>query len=70
MGIRNIEVTKDGKKMVSSCMDHSIRIWDFETCKAQNILAGHTDVVTGATFLNSNTLISSSWDMRIKVWKV
>lgn len=34
MGVRNMEVDKSGKKMVSCCQDHSIRIWDFETCKA------------------------------------
>lgn len=35
MGIRSIEVTKDGKRMATACADHSIRIWDFETCKAK-----------------------------------
>ena len=70
MGVRNMEVTKDGKKMVSCCMDHSIRVWDFDTCKSEQLLAGHTDVVTGANFLNSRTIVSGSWDQRVMIWNV
>jgi len=44
-GIRSMEISKDGKRLASCCADHSIRLWDFATCKAQNILAGHHDVV-------------------------
>jgi len=28
-GIRQIELSRDGKNMISSCMDHSLRIWDY-----------------------------------------
>jgi WD40 repeat protein len=45
MGTRSLEVSKDGKKMVSGCEDHSLRIWDYESLKSEKILAGHHDVV-------------------------
>lgn len=45
MGLRSIEVSKDGSKLASGCEDHSIRIWEYESCKPTKILAGHHDVV-------------------------
>ena len=45
MGTRSLEVSKDGKRMVSGCEDHSLRIWDYDTLKSEKILAGHHDVV-------------------------
>jgi len=65
-----MEVNKTGDKMISCCADHSLRIWDYKTCKAKLLLAGHTDVVTGGSFLNANTVITASWDMRINVYNV
>ena len=45
MGLRSLEVSKDGKTLVSGCEDHSLRLWDYQTGKAEKILAGHRDVV-------------------------
>jgi len=67
-GIRSLDVSKDAQTLASGCMDHSIRLWDYTTGKGRNILCGHQDVVTGTAFLNENTLISTSWDLRILVW--
>ena len=32
--VRSMEMNKDGSKVASCCADHSLRIWDFNTCKA------------------------------------
>ena len=45
MGVRSCEVNKKGTRLATCCEDHSLRIWDYDSCKAHNILAGHTDVV-------------------------
>jgi len=45
MGIRSMEVNPAGTKLASGCADHSIRIWDYDTCTGQQLLAGHTDFV-------------------------
>ena len=42
--VRSIEVSDDYKYMLSSSEDHSIFMWDNETRKSVNILAGHTDL--------------------------
>jgi WD40 repeat protein len=70
MGIRSLDVSKDASTLASGCSDHSIRLWDYNSGIAQNILVGHQDVVTGTAFLNQDTLISTSWDMRIIIWKI
>jgi len=70
MGIRSISVEKGGRRMATACADHSIRLWDFNTRKCNAILAGHHDVAVGASFLNADTLVSCSWDMRIMIWKI
>jgi WD40 repeat protein len=52
MGLRSLEVSKDGKMLASGCDDHSLRLWDYQTGKANRILAGHHDVVVSLLFLN------------------
>lgn len=69
-GIRSIQLSRDGQKLISGCEDHSLRIWDYNNCKAQSILSGHKDVVTGGAFLNANTVVSCSWDMKVMLWQV
>lgn len=69
-GVRSIELNKDGSKLLSGCDDHSLRIWDYNNFKCEAIMAGHRDVVTGGVFLNKNTIVTSSWDMTIKFWKI
>mmetsp|Transcript_4747 Transcript_4747/g.8121 ORF Transcript_4747/g.8121 Transcript_4747/m.8121 type:complete len:156 (-) Transcript_4747:166-633(-) len=32
-GIRSIELSKDGSKILTGCQDHSLRIWDYKECK-------------------------------------
>jgi WD40 repeat protein len=45
MGLRSLEMSKDGKTLASGCDDHSLRLWDYGIGKANRILAGHHDVV-------------------------
>jgi WD40 repeat protein len=49
-GIRSIELSKDNQTLISGCEDHSLRIWDFNTCKSRNILVGHLDVVVSSIY--------------------
>ena len=51
-GVRAMEVNKTGDKLISCCADHSLRIWDYQTCKANLLLAGHTDVVVSILFFH------------------
>jgi WD40 repeat protein len=51
MGLRSIELSRDGTQMATGCEDHSLRIWDFNSYTGLKILAGHQDVVVSSPFL-------------------
>lgn len=68
--VRSMRTTPDANYMLSCCEDHSLRIWDFETHKCKALLSGHHDLVSGGVFLNKDTVVSSSWDCRVMIWKV
>lgn len=70
MGIRSIDFSRDQQYLITGCEDHSLRVWDYETGQAKHLLSGHHDVVSGGCFLNDDTIISSSWDMTVKIWKI
>lgn len=67
--VRNIQVSKDMKHVLSCCEDHSLRLWDYQSLEPLIIFTGHRDNVSGAAFINSNTCVSSSWDLRVMLWK-
>lgn len=60
--LRHIEHNKQGDLMLSSCADHSLRIWDMETTRCMALFSGHSGLVSAGKFLNSTTMVSSSWD--------
>ncbi len=33
-------------------------------------MIGHKDVVTGIDFITNNTLVSTSYDQSVKIWKL
>lgn len=43
--IRHIEHNKQGDLMLSSCADHSLRIWDLQTTRCMALFAGHHGLV-------------------------
>lgn len=68
--IRNCAFSPDNSKLLSCCSDASMRVWDAKSCKALNVLAGHTDLVSSGIWLNETTIVSGSWDSRILVWNL
>ena len=61
----------DGKNIVSSSSDKTIRIWDVDTCVEIKKFEGHTHSVMTATYSSdSKYIISASWDRTIRLWNV
>lgn len=59
----------DGKRLVSSSKDNSIRLWDVETGVAHAVLSGHVADVNALAFsADGLTLISGSTDGTILLW--
>jgi len=66
--LRHITHNKQGDLMLSSCADHSLRIWDMNTTRCMALFSGHTGLVSVGKFLNAKTNVSASWDQTICFW--
>jgi WD40 repeat protein len=59
----------DGRRVVSSSWDGTLRVWDPESGAALASLAGHTDAVTGCAHSpDGHRIVSASDDRTVKVW--
>ena len=56
--VRCIDISEDGLTVASGCDDHSLRLWDYQTCKPRAILVGHRGTVSGVSFVKSNQSFS------------
>jgi WD40 repeat protein len=62
-------VTADGKRAVSACWDHTLKVWDLATGRALRTLEGHSAPVSGvATNSDGQRAVSASVDRTLKVW--
>lgn len=67
--INSVQFSSDGKHIVSSSVDKTIKVWDAVTGEECCTLAGHTSAVNHAAFSsNGQFVISSSDDRSIKIW--
>ncbi|RKK41133.1 hypothetical protein BFJ66_g11163 [Fusarium oxysporum f. sp. cepae] len=59
----------DSTKLASASRDRTIRIWDAETGKCEQVLEGHSNEVNSAVFSHDSTkLASASRDYMIRIW--
>jgi WD40 repeat protein len=62
-------ISSDGKKIVSSGYDKTIKMWNALTGYIIKSLVGHTDSVLSVCFSKDNkTIASGSGDKTIKIW--
>jgi WD40 repeat protein len=67
--VNSVAFSSDNLKIVSGSSDHSIKIWDANTCDLINSLIGHKDWVNSVAFSFDNLkIVSGSDDRRIKIW--
>lgn len=70
--INSVQVTVDGRFIISACHDGTVQIWDFSTClPIGQPLRRHTELVTSVT-INSgeDRIVSASYDGTIKEWRL
>lgn len=61
----------DGKRIVTTSWDHTVRVWNVETGEDLQKLEGHTDGVTHAAFSpDGKYIVSTSVDKTIRIWQV
>lgn len=61
--------TKDDRYIISCARDWRIRVWEAETGREVGSLSSHTNTVFHVS-LHDRTLISSSLDTTVKLWKM
>lgn len=71
MPITSARQLNNSKKVVSTSKDHFGYIWELDNYEKVNYtLHGHSDMVTGGDFINSNLVVTSSYDQRVNFWKI
>jgi class 3 adenylate cyclase/GTPase SAR1 family protein len=64
-----VAVTPDGKTVVSTSGDRTLKVWDLETGRCKATLEGHTDIVYGIAITpDGRTAVSGSFDNTLRVW--
>ena len=68
-GVNAVDISPDGKTVVSSGWDSMIRLWDTLTCILLLVLSGHTSAVQSVKYSPDGTrIVSASNDKTIKIW--
>jgi WD40 repeat protein len=66
-----VEFSHDGSKLVTTCKDNKVVIWETNTFTVVKQLSEHEKSVTNATWSPDDTkLITCSLDTRARVWSV
>jgi len=68
--VRNIGLQKDQERLVTCCEDQSLWIWNWQDTDSKYLLSGHTDFAVCGDWLSNDTVVSTSWDLSIKIWKI
>ncbi len=67
--VANAFVAPDGRRLVSSGKDNTVRLWDFETGEERGRLVGHTAQVTVVAWsADSRLVLTGSDDGTVRVW--
>lgn len=69
--VNSVKFSLDGKRIVSSSDDKTVKLWDSETRKMMYVLEGHTGEVRYASFSLDNEgkwIVSASQDNTIRIW--
>ncbi|KIJ11355.1 hypothetical protein PAXINDRAFT_84670 [Paxillus involutus ATCC 200175] len=66
-----VDVSRDGKMVVSCSDDKTVRIWNQESGETKHVLKGHKDLVLSVGFSpDSSRVVSGSQDRTVRVWSV
>ncbi len=65
----DVAVSPDGRRLLTSSHDGTVRLWDAETGRQLRVFTGHTDHVKGVAFLpDGRRGLSGSDDDTVRLW--
>jgi WD40 repeat protein len=69
MGINEISISPDEKKLLSISNENSLKVWDVQSCRLLANLTGHTDFIATSCFSpDGEKIMSASHDGTVKIW--
>lgn len=67
--VASVAFSPDGKRIATSSLDGTVKIWEAETGTETLTLHGHNDAVSSVAFSpDGSELVTASWDKTAKVW--
>ena len=67
--VKTLEITKDGRTLISGSKDNNLRLWDLESKRSIGMLVGHYGAVTSLILTSDESrVISGSEDRTIRIW--
>jgi hypothetical protein len=71
MMIVSLDVSPDGTRLLSGCLDRTARLWDLRTGELLHTFEGHRmAVASGAFSADGKVMATGSWDDTARVWDV
>lgn len=68
--ITSLDVSGDGRLLVTASNDNSVRLWDVETGQLIHIMEGHRGAVTAVLFSpDASRVVSASSDRTVRIWE-
>eukprot|EP01083_Nonionella_stella_P061838 161000_1 len=68
--ITDVDVSSDGKYIISSSFDGSLKLWDIATSVCQHTIMAHKNGVSAVRFsADDQLIISGGKDRRLKIWR-
>jgi hypothetical protein len=70
-GSQRAVFSRDGRRILSSGADNTLRLWDTNTGKALRVFTGHTSTIIGVSLSpDGKTALSGGYDSTIRLWDV
>ena len=67
--VRALQLSADGKRLLSAGEDNEARLWDLEGRQVIGVFRGHTSPITSVTFLrDGRRVMTASQDSTVKLW--
>jgi WD40 repeat protein len=67
--VTTMAFSPDGKTIATGDGENQIKLWDADNGEAIKVLKGHREPVSQVAYDSKGTLISGSWDRKIRIWR-